>query len=1235
MRNTLNTAVSPPKKLCCQPIGLANPMEEVPVSLRKIGAAVAVGALLLMSVVAESTPAYAAPNPPTVQQTFPDPWITSATQPQVQGTMDATVTQIDVEMSQDGVTYSPLCTVNYAPGGTVWYCNPSTYSLSLGLNYVRARATDGTGTSAPGAPITIQVVNAPTITSPADGVYTNDYEPTFSGASDGTYFTVSTSDFLTTFCSGTVVNNAWNCTPSTPLPDGDYTYLVETTFGATTVFSAYRTIHIDTALPSAPTLDPFSNPVNSSPAPTVSGTGEEAATVSVLVDGYPVSCPGAVVMSSSWSCAVGDTLSAGAHTVTAFQTDAAGNVSPASSPQSLVINDTTPPTPPVVTSPVGTLSGGMNVVLTASTAATVTGTGEPGATLNVVGNICMIVPTIVDSGGNWTCQLTTPMTPDGDHDVFFSLTDTAANTSALASPGLRFTVDTTAPAAPVVTPFANPVNSSPGPLVSGTGEPDATLTVLVDGLVTSCAGGPVDYMGTWSCTLGTGLTTGPHNVTVHQTDLAGNLSAAGTQPLVIADNTPPLAPIVTLPMGNVAGGFNTVVTNNTGPTVMGTGEPGATVVVSGNSCLAAAIVNSSGNWTCQLAIPLTPDGDHDLSFGQTDAAMNASPFATPVLRFSVDTAAPAVPTVTSPTGPLVSGVIQATTTARHPVISGSAELGASVHIVRGGSMPVPCTEGAVVGDEGGQFACTVATTLSPGVYYFGFAQTDRAGNSSGPSVTLLRLTVVDPPEPSPALPTLAPRWLLQFTSSTDAPAPGQNVTLTGSDLPPGATVTAELHSTPVPLGRSVVKEDGTFVLNTVIPNTVPPGPHHYVVTVTPLQGSAQTAQLPVSVVVSPRVDAISPPSAATTAPQANASGDLAGGTAQASAARNAPAAPNVLTHALPTLFDIIANPLVLAAAAASSLALLFLVAFPAEILNSTLDENYERIFGRLPKVRLPWLARIRDRLKRTPVVGGLALTTLAALIFSFADPSFGFDLASLRLFLACTIGMFVLGYVANVITGRIIRRRWSIASVIELQPFGLIVALAGVILSRVLDFAPGLLIGLVLGLSLMATATAKDEVRAVLVWMGAILALSVASWIGYSLIAGGSGPTDFAGALLGDSIVAIATEGISGLVIGLLPLGFLDGRSVFQYSKRLWLATYAVTLIAFFVIVVPSGALWGSIDGSFWFWLAVLLVFAGVCFGTYFWFRAHPEAHEVDDRGDRETADEVGAQIGSRHATLK
>ena len=38
---------------------------------------------------------------------------------------------------------------------------------------------------------------------------------------------------------------------------------------------------------------------------------------------------------------------------------------------------------------------------------------------------------------------------------------------------------------------------------------------------------------------------------------------------------------------------------------------------------------------------------------------------------------------------------------------------------------------------------------------------------------------------------------------------------------------------------------------------------------------------------------------------------------------------------------------------------------------------------------------------------------------------------------------------------------------------------------------------------------------------------------------------------------------------------------------------------------MPSGELWGDIQGPFWVWLTVLSMFAAVCVGSFLYFRLH------------------------------
>src|SRR5205085_1662212 len=127
-------------------------------------------------------------------------------------------------------------------------------------------------------------------------------------------------------------------------------------------------------------------------------------------------------------------LADGVHTFVVRATDRAGNVGTASYTWTV---DTVPPSPPFVSS---TWSGSSS-----TSTPTVTGTAEPGSTVTVSGGGTALGTTPADSNSAWS--FTTPPLADGTHDLTFTATDAAGNTSPPAGPRV-FTVDTQAPAAP-------------------------------------------------------------------------------------------------------------------------------------------------------------------------------------------------------------------------------------------------------------------------------------------------------------------------------------------------------------------------------------------------------------------------------------------------------------------------------------------------------------------------------------------------------------------------------------------------------------------------------------------------------------------------------------------------------------------------------------------------------------------------------------------------------------------
>ncbi|WP_048303263.1 Ig-like domain-containing protein, partial [Pseudomonas aeruginosa] len=208
--------------------------------------------------------------------------------------------------------------------------------------------------------------------------------------------------------------------------------------------------------------------------------------------------------------------------------DAAGNSSPGAS----VTVDSQAPAAPVLNPSNGT---------------TLSGTAEPGATVTLTdGNGNPIGQVTADGSGNWSF---TPGTPLANGTVVnATASDPTGNTSAPAST----TVDSVAPAAPVVNP-------SNGAEISGTAEPGATVT-LTDGSGNPIGQVTADGSGNWSFTPSTPLADGTV-VNATATDPAGNTGGQGS---TTVDAIAPATPTVNL---------------SNGSSLSGTAEPGSTVIL--------------------------------------------------------------------------------------------------------------------------------------------------------------------------------------------------------------------------------------------------------------------------------------------------------------------------------------------------------------------------------------------------------------------------------------------------------------------------------------------------------------------------------------------------------------------------------------------------------------------------------------------------------------------------------
>ncbi|HEY2557339.1 MAG TPA: hypothetical protein VGI08_09535 [Diaminobutyricibacter sp.] len=584
-------------------------------------------------------------------------------------------------------------------------------------------------------------------------------------------------------------------------------------------------------------------------------------------------------------------------------------------------------------------------------------------------------------------------------------------------------------------------------------------------------------------------------------------------------------------------------------------------------------------------------------------------------------------------------------------------------IVKGTSHDRMCS--ATVGD-GGQWSCT-SGTLQPGDYSFAAIQVDISSRSSAGVDCATYVSGGTSPRSEPVPVTVAPpgpvtidpnSWSFGiFGVDLGHLHLGDHFTITGHGLPSGLSISIELHSTPVVLGATTVATDGSFTLDASVPRDTVPGGHEVIVSVSGPGIVPATKSVGVTVLAPDVVPAPPQPSvvAPTPAPLPTVVPDVlvapitiplaavpfvaahatAVGTTQtggeapsektgASPAQPKPAgvAPNILTNAIRTIQDILAHPQKVSASIAIGLVLILFATLPAHLLNATLSEQYERFSRRLPKPKKPphWLEAVTAWLNHEPVVGVLTIVVTTALLFGFADPTFGFTLASLRLFLACAVALFFVGYVANAVTMVIAHRQWDIDVAISIRPLGLILTVVGVILSRFLHFSPGFLVGLILGLTIASgKAVQASAWKVVLTRTVILLTFGVLAWGAYSALATEHATEEsFGSALLAETLVAVTTESLVALVVVLLPFRFLEGERIYQRSKLLWSGVYLFALTAFLVTVVSWDGNWQVLGTAFWLWMSGVVLFGAICLGVYLYFRYWAPPLYVESEPDNE-----------------
>ncbi|MFL9498393.1 Ig-like domain-containing protein, partial [Acinetobacter baumannii] len=616
----------------------------------------------------------------------------------------------------------------------------------------------------------------------------------------------------------TVDSTAGTWTVSVPgselTADADKTIDAKVTFtdaaGNSSSVNDTQTYTLDTTAPDAPVI----NPVNGTDP--ITGTAEPGSTVTVT---YPNGDTATVVAGPDGSWSVPNPGLNDGDEVEAIATDPAGNPS---LPGTAIVDA------------VGPNTDGVNFTVDSVTADNVINASEASGNVTVTGVLKNVpadaantVVTVVINGqtytatvdstaGTWTVSVPgSGLTADADKtiDAKVTFTDAAGNSSSV-NDTQTYTIDTTAPNAPVI----NPVNGIDP--ITGTAEPGSTVTVTYpDGSTTTVVAGPD---GTWTVP-NPGLNDGDE-VEAIATDPAGNPSLPGT---AIVDAVGPNTDGVNFTVDSVTAD-NVINASEASGNVTVTGvlknvpadaaNTVVTVVINGQT-YTATVDSTAGTWT--VSVPgsdLTADADKtiDAKVTFTDAAGNVGN----------DTAVVTIDTV-APNAPVLDPI-----NATDPV-SGQAEPGSTVTV----TYPDGTTATVVAGTDGSW------SVPNPGNLVDGdtvtATATDPAGNTSLPGTGTVSADIT------------APVVALDDVLTNDStPA------LTGTVNDPTATVVVNVDGVDYP---AVNNGDGTWTLADNTLPTLADGPHTITVTATDAAGNVDNDTAVVTIdTVAPNAPVLDP-----------------------------------------------------------------------------------------------------------------------------------------------------------------------------------------------------------------------------------------------------------------------------------------------------------------------------------------------------------------------------------------
>jgi streptogramin lyase len=321
-----------------------------------------------------------------------------------------------------------------------------------------------------------------------------------------------------------------------------------------------------------------------------------------------------------------------------------------------------------------------------------------------------------------------------------------------------------------------------------------------------------------------------------------------------------------------------------------------------------------------------------------------------------------------------------------------------------------------------------------------------------------------------------------------------------------------------------------------------------------------------------------------------------------------PGETSTIANALPTPAEVFASATTLAVGAVISIGAILFITFPSQLFNLTFQENYAEIrewWQRATRRLVPFQRKrpAAERPARDWAAFG-AVLLLGALAGALLDPHFGASFSSVDTYVAIVLAICAGVAVPALVTAIYHRARhedrtWRPHALVG----GLAVAAVCVVISRLTQFQPGYLYGVICGINFAAKLGTAEKGHVVALSTLTTVIVAIVAWVLWVPVQRVATQSDasFVLVILDDFLASVFVGGLVGTMIGLLPLRFLPGWDLRTWHQGAWLACFAFVVLAVVeVLLLPHNDNHSNVPLITT--VVLLIVFGGLSIGTREWF---------------------------------